>query len=89
MRRGGQNKVRFKFTLAAERSPFKVIAVPEEAPFSACVRFAAEEFEVDHSACTLATTDEGVNVDPKEFKTAGQAFLWHGANLKLTPKAAA
>mmetsp|Transcript_12065 Transcript_12065/g.28602 ORF Transcript_12065/g.28602 Transcript_12065/m.28602 type:complete len:87 (+) Transcript_12065:60-320(+) len=76
--------VSFKITLASEKSqPFKVIKCPEEAPFLACIKYAAEAFKVNPSTSAVITND-GVGLNPNQ--NAGAIFMKHGADLKLIPR---
>jgi ubiquitin-fold modifier 1 len=77
-------KISFKFTLASDRNqPYKVIAVPEEAPFLTCVKYVAEQFKVS-PATSAVITNEGVGINPNQ--NAGAVFLKHGGDLKLIPR---
>ena len=77
-------RIQFRIVNASDpRGAYRIVAVPEQAPFTAVIKFAADEFKVPASTSAMIT-NTGVGINPNQ--TSGSIFLKHGSELKLIPR---
>jgi ubiquitin-fold modifier 1 len=78
-------KITFRVILTSDPTqPFRVVSVPAEAPFTALLEFAAEEFGVGSSSLA-ATSKDGIGISV-HGATCGSVCLKYGTEVRLIPR---